>query len=470
MSLAEVAEVVGGVVHDAGPGSGTDVQVVGGAFVDSRTPEPGGLFVALVGAQRDGHDFAGDAVRAGAAAVLGARPTGHPTVVVPDPAAGLTRLARDVASRLDATVVALTGSQGKTGTKDLLAAVLAGAGRTVATRGNANNEIGLPLTVLRADADTEFLVLEMGARHLGNIRELCTVARPDVALVLNVGTAHLGEFGSRENIACTKGEIVEALDPAGVAVLNADDPLVAAMAARTRGRVLTFGTGEGADVRLLDVHLDSAGYPGFMLAAREPSAVAAPVRLGMLGAHNAANAAAAAAAALACGIDLPAAAAVLDGSTAASRWRMELHERGDGVIVVNDAYNANPESMRAALETLAVLGRGRPTARTVAVLGEMLELGDSSRDEHDAVGECAVRLGVQQLVVVGDGARPIHEAACREQSWAGSSAFVPDTGAALAWLREHLTPHDVVLFKSSRDSHLRQLAEQVLADGARGGG
>ena len=229
--------MVGGAVHDD-----TGVTVTGPASVDSRQLEEGGLFVAVAGEHVDGHDYAARAVEAGAAAVLCERPVGVPAVVVTDVPAALGALAHHVVGRLpEVRVVGLTGSQGKTSTKDLLAQVLASTGTTVATLGNFNNELGMPLTALRADADTRFLVLEMGARHIGNISELCGFVRPDVGLVLNVGTAHVGEFGSRDAIAQTKGELVESLSEDGTAVLNADDPLVAAMASRTRARVRTYG-------------------------------------------------------------------------------------------------------------------------------------------------------------------------------------------------------------------------------------
>ena len=264
MSLAEIAEVVGGsVVHDDGR------LVDGPAFVDSRTPAQGGLFVAVVGEHVDGHDYADQALAGGAAAVLSVRDTGHPGVLVADPVAALAPLARHVVDALpDLEVVALTGSQGKTSTKDLLAQVLAAAGRTVATYGSFNNELGLPLTVLRAGPDTRFLVLEMGARHVGDIAASCQVAPPRVSMVLNVGKAHVGEFGSQEAIARAKGEIVEALpaaDAGGVAVLNADDRLVAPMSSRTTARVTTFGAGASADVRYEDVVLDAEGQARRML-------------------------------------------------------------------------------------------------------------------------------------------------------------------------------------------------------------
>ncbi len=458
MSLPEIAAVVGGAaVHDRG---GT---VTGPAFVDSRVTERGGLFVAVVGERVDGHDYAGAAVKAGAAAVLSVRDTGHPGVLVEDPVTALGRLARHSLGRLSGTrVVALTGSQGKTSTKDLLAQVLGSVGRTVATFGSFNNELGLPLTVLRADTATEYLVLEMGARHLGDLRISCEVAPPEVALVLNVGKAHIGEFGSQERIAQAKGEIVEALGDSGVAVLNADDPLVAAMASRTRARVCTYGVDPAADVRIEELAVDDLGRPSFVLLhGRERATVA----LGLVGEHHAGNAAAAAAVALSLGATLDEVADALGEATATSRGRMEVHERADGVTVIDDAYNANPDSMRAALKALASIGRGRPQARTVAVLGEMRELGASAQEEHDSVGRLAVRLDIHQLLVVGPAAKPIHLGASLEGSWGQESVFVEDADEAVAWLDRNVGPGDVVLFKASNAVQLSRVAHAVLTQG-----
>ena len=464
LSLAEIAEVVGGTVSDDVPGA-ADVVVTGAAFLDSRDVVPGGLFAAFAGERADGHQFAAGAVEAGAAAVLGSRPVGVPAVLVDDPRDALQRLAREVLRRLpDLSVVALTGSQGKTTTKDILAAVLPAAGSTVATAGSFNNELGLPLTVLRADAGTRFLVLEMGARGIGHIAELCRIARPSVSLVLNVGKAHLGEFGTQQDIAIAKGELVEALPPAdegGVAVLNGDDPLVSAMAARTSARVVTFGSGDSADVRLSEVQVERDGCPSFSLAYDGRSA---RVHLRLLGAHMADNAAAAAAVALTVGLDLDTIAARLTQVSALSRWRMELHERPDGSAVLNDAYNANPDSMAAALRALVALAEGRG-ARPVAVLGEMLELGESSAEEHRAVGRLAGELGVARVVGVGPAAAAIVDGA-RETS-EEEPVQVPDNTAAVTWLREHSGPGDVVLVKASRGARLDEVADALLSGGAR---
>ena len=448
LTLAELAEVVGGTVH-----GDASTSVTGGAYVDTRASVDGGLFVAVVGEHVDGHDYA-----AGAHAVLGSRPTEAPTVVVDDPVEALGRLGRHVVDVVGPVVVALTGSQGKTGTKDYLAHVLAAAGDTVATRGNLNNEIGVPLTVLQATAGTQFLVVEMGARGVGHIARLCTVAPPRVAGVLNVGTAHLSEFGSREQIAVAKGEIVEALPPDGTAVLNADDELVAAMAGRTAAPVLRFGL--AADVRWRDVRLDDLGRPSFVL---EHGGAAHPVTLTQSGAHQVANAAAAAALALAAGVDLATVAGRLSSARPASRWRMELHERRDGVVVVNDAYNANPASMAAAIEALTGIASRRP-GRAVAVLGEMLELGADTEDAHLSVGRQAAEAGVDVVVTVGQQAALIARGADQVPGWRGSSVVTAGRDEALSWVRKNVSAGDVVLVKASRGAALEHVADGLLSD------
>ena len=449
MTLAEIADVVGGTVH-----GDPDLVVDGPAYHDTRRAAPGGLFVAMVGERVDGHEYA-----AGAHAVLGSRPTGEPTVVVEDPVAALGALARHVARRLPATVLALTGSQGKTGTKDYLAHVLSAAGPTVATVGSFNNELGFPLTVLRADAETEFLVLEMGARGIGHIAYLCEIVPPRIAAVLNVGTAHLGEFGSREAIALAKGEIVEALPEDGVAVLNASDDLVMAMSVRTRAHVLRFGTTYG-EVTAREVEVDDLSRPSFEIVHRDE---AHPVHLRQSGLHQVDNALAAAAMAVAAGVPLAQVAASLSGAEPASPMRMELHERADGLLVINDAYNANPASMTAALDALMVIGKRRGR-RTVAVLGEMRELGDQSHAGHVEVGRVARRLGIDSVVVVGEAAAGIAEGYASEGS--GSEAILTaGRDEALARVRENAAGSDVVLVKASRGAALEVIAEGLLAEG-----
>jgi UDP-N-acetylmuramoyl-tripeptide--D-alanyl-D-alanine ligase len=457
MTTAEIAEVV----HGKPVGSG-DTLVTGAAFVDSRITVPGGLFVAVRGERADGHEFAAAAVRAGAAGVLSQRALGLPGVVVPDSVAALGALAGSVASRLTgARVVGITGSQGKTSTKDLLAHLLETSGPTVAPVGSFNNEIGAPLTVLRADDTTRFLVVEMGARGLGHIRRLATMVRPHVGVVLNVGVAHIGEFGSRQAIAKAKGELVEALPDDGVAVLNADDELTAGMRTRTSARTMLFGRSDAADVRIGDVHLDDAGRVTLRLGYDGSEKV---VALPLVGKHHAINAAAATAAALACGLAFDAICSALSSASARSRWRMETVTNADGVTVVNDAYNANPDSMRSALETLAELGHRRGAgARTFAVLGEMCELGETSLSEHESLGRLVAELDISRLVAVGAAAGAIAEATSKEERWQGESQRVPDAAAAREYLRAEVRPGDVVLVKASRAAGLETVADVLLA-------
>lgn len=444
LTLVEVAGLTGGAVQgSSGPAA---VVVSGVVSTDSRECGPGSLYVARVGEHADGHDFVAAAAERGAVAALTSRVVpGLPCVVVDDVQTAFGRLARGVLDRApDLHVVAITGSSGKTSTKDLLASVLAAHGETVAPRNSLNGEIGVPLTVCRVTPTTRYLVAEMGARGLGHIAYLTTIAPPDVAVVLNVGTAHVGEFGSRENIAVAKGELPESLSPDGLAILNADDPLVAAMRFRTSARVQFVGLSPEADVRAIDVELSELGQPSFTIVTK---AGERRVALGLNGAHHVGNALAVAAACLELGLSLDDVVAGLEAARPLSRWRMEVTERPDGVIVVNDAYNANPESMRAALDTLAAM---QATGRRWAVLGEMLELGPESSAQHAGVGAYAARLGIDRIVAVGEGARSY-----------GAGDWVPDTEAAHAFLVDRLQAGDVVLLKSSRDSGLRWLGDRL---------
>jgi UDP-N-acetylmuramoyl-tripeptide--D-alanyl-D-alanine ligase len=341
-------------------------------------------------------------------AVLGSRPTPLPTVVAEDTQAALQALAAHVAARLrdGLTVAGVTGSRGKTSTKDLLAAVLSAAGPAVATIGSLNNELGVPLTMLRASASTRFLVLEMGARRIGDIAALTGLVAPDIAVVLNVGQAHLSHFGSRAAIARAKGELVQGLASGGTAVLNADDPRVAAMRALTDGPVLTFGHAEHADVRVLGLTLDRHARPSFTLRSANASL---------------------------------------------SKWRLELRDLAGGATLLNDSFNADPDSARAALDTLAAIeGECR-----IAVLGEMLELGDDSEAKHHAVGQYAASRA-DVVVAVGEAARPIADGAGQR------AVALAGNDAAVGWLRGHLAAGDVVLVKASRGARLDEVAAALM--------
>ncbi|MGY1779416.1 UDP-N-acetylmuramoyl-tripeptide--D-alanyl-D-alanine ligase [Geodermatophilus sp. SYSU D01036] len=464
LTLAEVAEAVGAALTPAADPAAT----VTGVTLDSRTVAAGDLFVAVAGERVDGHEFLDAAAAAGAVAALTTRPGGPlPALVVDDTVDALGRLAAAVHARLAAgglLTLGITGSSGKTSTKDLLGQVLAAAGPTVSPPGSFNNDIGLPLTVLSADEGTRHLVLEMGARGVGHIARLCAVARPDVGVVLNVGSAHLGEFGSADVIAQAKGELVEALPETGTAVLNAEDPRVAGMAPRTRARVVTTGRSDRADVRATAVALDDAARARFTLVAGGEEH---PVALQVVGEHQVANALSAAAAALAAGMTPVAVARALSAAEPRSRWRMEVTRRADGVTVVNDAYNANPESMRAALAALA----GLPATRRVAVLGGMAELGPDAEAEHERLGRDAVAAGVDLLVAVGPDAVGMVSGATAAGARHGEGhgtqvASVPDRAAALDLLSEVLVPGDVVLVKASRAHGLEVLADGLLTAGA----
>jgi len=459
MTLGQIAAAVGGRVVD-GP---DDLEVTGVPFLDSRAVEPDGFFVAVDGERVDGHDFAVEVVAAGAAGALVRRAVGVPAVQVDDVVEALGRLAKHVVVALpQLTVIGLTGSQGKTTTKDLLAHVLEHFGETVAPEGSFNNEIGLPLTVLRASSSTRYLVLEMGARGPGHISYLTSIAPVSVGLVLNVGVAHLGEFGSRAGIAAAKGELIESLPKAGLAVLNVDNADVAAMRDRTSARVVTFGAAPRADVHYSEVTLDDIGRVGFDLSVGN---VRSRVQLGLVGEHHAGNAAAVVAVATGLGLPFAAVVAALDGAKPRSRWRMEVVESAQGVTVINDAYNANPDSMRAAIETLASIGRRRgERARTFAVLGEMLELGSDSVDAHVAVGRLALQLGITQLVVAGEGARAMLMDVGEALSGGREPVLVADADEAVAFVQGAVRSGDVVLVKASRDVGLEKVALALLAD------
>ena len=436
MSLEEIAAVVDGEVHD----DPDEVRVTGPAFIDTRTPEPGGLFAAFVGENVDGHDHAAAAVRDGAAAVLGSRPTGVPTVVVPDAQVALGRLATHVLGRLpDLRVLAVTGSQGKTSTKDLLAALLRRRLRTVASHANFNTEIGLPLTLCRIEADTEAVVCELAMRGMGQVSYLAEIARPDVAVITSIGPVHLEQVGSIEGVAEAKAEILEPLGPRETAVVPYAEPLLAPYLDLTRARVMTFGEAEGADVRL-------AGFAaGRAEIAVDGRTITVPVNFDHH--HNGLNLTAAVAACAALGLD-PADPELVAGAAEVefSRWRGErIALPGDGFVIA-DCYNANPVSMRAALGHLVSAAGGR---RTVAVMGEMAELGPGGPALHEQIGREAAELGVAVVVAVGPLSR------------AYGGEWFADAAAAAAGVPGLLEPGDAVLVKGSRSAGLEAVVEAL---------
>jgi UDP-N-acetylmuramoyl-tripeptide--D-alanyl-D-alanine ligase len=483
LTLREITAAIGGRLHNA---TG-DETVTGSVEFDSRKLTAGGLFVAVPGERVDGHDFASAAMENGAVGVLAAREVDAPSVIVPPvettgPSrvyalagdtdgsgaavlAGFARLAGTVARRLGEhglLTVGVTGSAGKTSTKDLIAALLATRGPTVAPPGSFNNELGHPWTVLRADEHTKNLVLELSARGVGHIAALTEVAPPRIGAVLNVGAAHLDEFGSKETIAKAKGELVEALPADGVAVLNADDPLVAAMASRTKARVLTFG--KDADVQAVDISLDGQARASFTLRTEQGEA---PVSLLLHGAHMVSNALAAAAVASAAGMAVADIARGLSAAKAVSARRMAVDTTPDGVTVINDAYNASLEATREALRTLITIsGSATPPGRAFAVLGPLHELGADHDRVHEEIGRLAVRLGVHRLVVVDEVARPMHRGASQEGSRGEESVLVPDVDAAVELLRAELRAGDVVLVKAANARRLWRVADALLGSRA----
>ena len=506
LTVAQIAAIVGGELADISAQDAAGLHVTGTVEFDSRKVTSGGLFLALPGARSDGHDHAASAVATGAVVVLAARPVGVPAIVVAPDAhaaqrangglagvlehdtdgsgaavlAALAKLAAAVAAELVAgglTIVGITGSSGKTSTKDLLAAVLAPLGEVVAPPGSFNNELGHPWTVLRATASTDYLILELSARHPGNIAALAAIAPPAIGVVLNVGTAHLGEFGSREAIAKTKAELPQAVPRSGVVVLDVDDPAVAAMATVTAARVVRVSrhshTDAGpADVWAGPVTLDELARPQFTLHSGADSVV--EVSLALHGDHHVSNALCAAAVALECGATTEQVANALAGAGPVSGHRMRVSTRTDGGTVIDDAYNANPDSMRAGLQALAWISssRGAGRRRSWAVLGEMAELGEDAISEHDRIGRLAVRLDVSRLIVVGIGRSmsAMHHGAVMEGSWGGEAAIVADADAALTLLRAELQPGDVVLVKASNAAGLGALADSLVAESADGQG
>ncbi|MBP2414982.1 UDP-N-acetylmuramoyl-tripeptide--D-alanyl-D-alanine ligase [Arthrobacter stackebrandtii] len=483
-SAAQIAELTNGTLT-----AGTDPALridVAAIATDSRELAPGGMYVAKAGENADGHDFLAAAFAAGAVLALAERAvpaddagTPFPAVIVADAVLAMGTLAAAVVSRIREhsalDVIGITGSAGKTTTKDLLQGILSQAGETVAPVGSYNGEVGVPLTVFRAVETTRYLIIEMGATKMGQISYLANIVHPDLGVVLGVGSAHAGEFGSIDNIATAKGELVAALAPSGRAVLNFDDGRVRAMAARSAAPITFFSSADAeaapeagagsanraaaGTVQARGVRTNADGHPEFDLSfPGTPGSFAVSSRL--LGLHHVANLLAAAATAHALGVAPSAITDSLNSQGPVSRHRMERTDRSDGVTVINDAYNANPESMRAALRTLAELG-GSGTRRTWAVLGEMLELGTDSVLEHDLVGRVAVRLNISRLLVVGAGARAMHVGAVMEGSWGDESMFVPDADAAEAVLRAELAPGDIVLFKSSNGAGLRFLGDRI---------
>lgn len=460
MTLAEIAAATGGTLHLRGDAT-AQTTVTGLSDTDSRKIQPGDIFFAKPGEVTDGHLFAPAAVENGAALVIGERELDLdvPQIVVEDTVLALGALATEVVARVRELgrlrVVAVTGSNGKTTTKNLMREIFSRRGNVVAPIGSFNNEVGAPTTFLQVTEETDWLIAEMGASGIGHIARLAKMAQPDVGIVLMVGMAHAGEFGGIDNVERAKAEMVEALGPDGVAVLNADDPRVARMAARAPGRVVWFGRGANAEVRAEGVSVAGDGTRfTLFVPGEEPEQIHFPV----IGEHHVMNALAATAAAHVEGVPASDVAAVLREVTRAERGRMEVLTR-EPITVINDAYNANPNSMAAALRTLAqIAAEGQ---RTVAVLGPMSELGEYAVAEHDKLGELAVRLDLDRIVVVGRDARPLYLAAIAQGSWNNEASFTEDADAAYELLTSELRDGDLVLVKSSNSAGLMKLADRL---------
>ena len=456
MRLSEIAAAIDGQLI------GEDQIVTSSVETDSRLISSGALFVAKPGEVTDGHLYVGAAQEAGAiGAIVEHQVTDSQIsqIVVRDSVHALGELAKHVLElrRSDGkiSVIGITGSNGKTSTKNMLREVLSRFGETVAPIESFNNEVGAPISILKISPSTRFLVVELGADGLGSIEYLANICSPDIGVVLKVGLAHVGEFGDIETTFKIKRELANSLRAGTQVLLNADDSYVSRMSETTSAEVHWFGTSADSEIRAEDISVTLEGTI-FTLTCREFSA---RVKLQILGEHQVMNALAALGVASLLNLDLKIAVAALEQMQLAERWRMQVLPGPNGSIVINDAYNASPDSMKAALQTLATIGR--QGHRTIAVLGEMAELGRYSVEEHDAIGRIAVRLNIDEVVVVGDGAKLIHMGASQEGSWDGESKFFASISDALQHLRGLLGVGDVVLVKSSNSAGLRALGDAL---------
>ena len=447
MKASEIASVVQGTLH------GEDVTVSEAAVINSSEATPGSLFLAIKGERVDGHDFVADAREHGAVLTLSTKSVEGPHIIVTDVVVALGKLAQHVRSNLlNLTVIGITGSQGKTTTKELMASILSAAAPTVAPHGNFNNEIGAPLSLLHCTEATKYCIVEMGARHKGDIAHLCTIAQPNIGVVLKVGTAHLGEFGSIEAIAETKSELISSLSAEATGILGTYDAFTPKMAALHKGKNLTFGEGAECDIRATDIEIRE-GRAHFDLVTPEGRSA---VGLRIVGLHQVANALAVASVATVLGFSLDQIASGLSTAESQAKWRMEINEL-PSLVLINDAYNASPEAMAAALQTLVHFAQERG-GESWAFLGKMNELGESSDADHAGVGTLASELGIDHLVCVG---APQYGA----KITAGSATTVhlcADKAEALV-VAAHINPGDVALVKASRSEKLEELADSISA-------
>ena len=457
LTLAEIAHIVNGRLVSGAP----SMVVSGATDTDSRLIATGDIFVAKPGEETDGHLFVPAAVANGAALVIVDHEVNvdAPQIVVDDTVIALGALAKEVVARVRSLgklrVIGITGSNGKTTTKNLVSEMCSRVGVTVSPRDSFNNEVGAPLTMLKVTEQTEFLVLELGASGIGHIARLTAMVHPDIAVVLMIGLAHAGEFGGVDATVTAKAELIEALPADGVAILNADDSRVMSMLPKAPGEVVSFGLRSSADVRASDIEASLSGT-SFLLHMPQEAPVA--VHFKVLGEHHVMNALAAAAVGRTLGFATTVIVHALEAVERAEHWRMELMG-GNGVTVINDAYNASPDSMAAALKTLVLVAGSEN--RTIAVLGEMAELGEFSGEEHDRIALLVVRLNINELVVVGAGARRLHISAMNEGSWDGESKYFETQDEAYDYLSGLLTVGDIVLVKSSNAGNLRFLGDRI---------
>jgi UDP-N-acetylmuramoyl-tripeptide--D-alanyl-D-alanine ligase len=445
LAASEIAKIVGGVLH------GSDTPVMAPAQIASASCTEGSIFIALKGERVDGHDFIEDAFEHGAVLALVDHQVAQRCIVVGDVTLALATLARHVREKLpELTVIGITGSQGKTTTKELLFSVLSGKNATVAPSGNHNNELGVPLTLLLCDEETKFCIVEMGARHIGDISHLCSIAQPDIGVVLRVAAAHLGEFGSIENIAQAKSEMISGLNGKGIAIVGDYDPFTPQMKSIHPSKTFLFGEKPHDDIRAADIELRD-GRAHFDLVTPDGRS---PVALRLLGVHQIANALAAATVAHALGMNSEEISGALSLAQSHASWRMELHELPD-LLLIKDSYNASPDSMEAALRTLAHLSQERG-GESWAFVGKMAELGESSPAEHASIGTLASEIGIDHLVAIaapeyggalsGSGVTSLH--ICRDRSQALE-------------LLAYMNRGDVVLIKASRSEKFEELAREI---------
>ena len=442
------------------------ISITGSVETDSRLVTPGSLFVAKPGEVTDGHLYVSAAIQKGAVAAIVERQLEEdiPQLIVKDSVLALGLLAKYVVAKVkdrgQLKVIGVTGSNGKTTTKNMLREVLSTAGDTIAPEESFNNEVGAPYSMLRINQQTKFLVVELGAGGLGSIAYLAKMCQPDIGIELKVGLAHAGEFGGIDVTERIKAELVQELSADGIALLNIDDERVKRMSEKTKAKISTFGLSDQANYSAENVNVSINGTSFDYLT---PDGLKTEVQLQILGEHHVYNALAALATAELLGVDRAIAIHAIEQMKLAEKWRMELNVAPSGLTVINDAYNASPDSMKAALQTLAHLGR-QTGKKTVAVMGEMAELGEYGAHEHDAIGRIAVRLNLGQVVVVGKAAKLIHMGASQEGSWDGESQYFDEISDALGYLREMLTGDEIVLVKSSKSANLRYLGDDLLKE------